>query len=212
MVDKILKSIIESDKKKWNSELEVANFVASYCSMTNISSVLEFGTYRGLTPYILSKLDTIKTIVTVDTVDNFSSVLKKIEDKYAQKITFLHANTNDVNKLVKKQYFDLIYIDADHSLESVFMDFLSAINYCKCGSTIFFHDAKSNDFGVVLFINFLNKFNKLTFNRFFSTLTLDTPKGSGLSLVQTHWNREVIKKIIAFVFSVRLYLYLKLKK
>ena len=51
----------------------------------------------------------------------------------------INVTTDEFFKMNKKKY-DVIYIDADHDVESVYKDYLNAAKYLKKGGIIFMHD------------------------------------------------------------------------
>jgi predicted O-methyltransferase YrrM len=103
-----------------------SEFILFYFKFFNYASYLELGLYCGET---ICKIKTVTNNVTgVDIVDRF-----------IEGIDFFNGTTDDFFKQNSKT-FDMIFIDADHSYNSVKNDLLDSLLILNKNGTIFLHD------------------------------------------------------------------------
>ena len=76
---------------------------------------------------------------TVDHEINYALTLKNIEE-YKDRYTLLRITTKEASLLFEDGYFDLVFIDADHSYEGVKQDIIDWSPKVKVGGSISGHD------------------------------------------------------------------------
>lgn len=76
--------------------------------------------------------------------DNFRITLNNI-DPYIDRCTVIKGFSNTVYKEFSDEYFDLVYLDANHKYESVYEDISLWINKVKSGGYICGHDYLDGD-------------------------------------------------------------------
>lgn len=116
--------------------------------------VVELGSYLGKSTGILaSNTDKKTVVVSVDiwkNEENYKRFLTNI-NKWKDNIWIMrqpssHLNHNDVNEFTNN--VDLLFIDADHSEESVFNDLTAWYDMVKTGGVILMHDYTEKTSGV----------------------------------------------------------------
>jgi predicted O-methyltransferase YrrM len=124
---------------------------------------LEIGVFRGLTAtWILNNIATnkdskiigidpwerhlyaMRNITTDEEWNDLLSNIDKIQIKSNGKIEFIKGYSHEVlkNKLFEDEYFDCIYIDADHTTKSVLTDFNITWPLLKINGIMIFDDYK----------------------------------------------------------------------
>ena len=86
---------------------------------------------------------------------NLNEVYEELKTKYVNQNVFIYkGNSHHILKKLPMNYFDLIYIDADHSYESVRLDLDLSHKKVKSGGIIAGHDyIKENFSGVYRAVN-----------------------------------------------------------
>lgn len=109
-----------------------------YSNINTINTYCEIGVLRGGTFYVVDSFlrafnKNFKYSVAVDISDKI--IKKHGFEKYAEErdCMFIHGNSNSINK----NYFDLCFIDGDHSYNGVKKDYENMKNKCKI---LAFHD------------------------------------------------------------------------
>lgn len=133
--------------------------------------VCELGTFKGEFLDFICKTMDPKEVISIDLFEGINHSGDKdgqniihcnLNDEYYNLLS-KYDNTNvkivkgDVQKVLSDfpdEYFDVIYIDADHSFESVYSDLNLSYKKVKKGGVIAGHDyEKKNFFGVYLAVN-----------------------------------------------------------
>ena len=138
-----------------NSHLALEERIVLYKSSRGKSVICEIGSYTGASACCFgaaAKANANKTkIICIDTFNNdgmsegprdtMSDFLKNTEN-FSDFLIVVRGYSTDVVKEVNKitSYFDLLFIDGDHSYEGCRLDWLHYKNFLKPGSIIVFHD------------------------------------------------------------------------
>jgi hypothetical protein len=161
-------------------------FIDQLVRILQPKSVLEIGTYRGLSAALWASL--VERVVTVDIAEKpiAREVWKKIGVQ--DKISY-HIISSDAEKrnIARSQKFDLAFVDGDHRERGVQFDFES-VNHCRW---VLFHDYKPNNpnyHGLVKFVDGLQP----------KPLILGIP-GSQFAL----WFKEEQPELAAQIKSIR---------
>jgi len=157
---------LRKDKRVWEP------FMRKY----NCQSICELGVYRG--DHLASLIaHNPKLAVAVDAWKDFGERPKKYDDytqeefeaqyefvktrfKYKPFVQIVRQTTLEAAKLFPDEYFDFVYIDADHNFESVYEDILAWYPKVKKGKFLAGHDYKEG-FGVVEAVDKFIKDNNL---------------------------------------------------
>jgi hypothetical protein len=129
-----------------------------------IESYMEIGCRWGgtfiLTTEFLCKMNCLKTSLAVDIIE--SPVKLYCDINKHSNFVMLNSSSKEFKELINDKWFDVIFIDGDHSYAGVSNDY----NICKHKSNIFvFHDIISNACqGVVTFWNELKEQENEHFN------------------------------------------------
>lgn len=99
------------------------------------SNVLEIGSNNGVSTSLFAYY--AKSVVSVDV--NCSSRLMDVTNKYGNIVIKTGMSVDEI-PLLEDHYFDLIYIDADHSYKSVCQDIAVSIKKLKKGGILSGHD------------------------------------------------------------------------
>jgi predicted O-methyltransferase YrrM len=139
------KSFVEEPRHDWNSEKEVAEFLASLIKMTKAKTFLEIGTFQGYTTVEIAKaLPKDSYLVTIDikdyiTPDNNSELAK--QSKQGKVIEFILEDSIYALPKLKDGHFDVILIDSMHTFEHVIKEFKQCERLLAKGGTICMHDS-----------------------------------------------------------------------
>ena len=118
----------------------------------NVKNILEIGSYEGRSAIFFLKNFSDSNITCVDTwagSDEHSSVnFELIEKNFDFNTSFYQSNNNLMkykmtsNEFFKKnhRYFDLIYVDGDHSSDQVKIDLINSWNVLKNGGFLVLDD------------------------------------------------------------------------
>ena len=123
----------------WDHKSNRKHFLKHLISINNFSTVLEIGVRDGRTTFHL--LDTCPTIKNYTAIDKDISLFynKEIAKKYT-KLNPIQGYSNLVHTQIKDAYFDLIFIDADHSYSAVKQDIINYQPKLKQGGILSGHD------------------------------------------------------------------------
>jgi predicted O-methyltransferase YrrM len=99
------------------------------------SKILELGSNNGVSTSLFAYY--AKEVIAVDV--NKSSKLEEILEKY-KNINFLQGWIHDIVPKLENNYFDVIYIDADHFVTNVINDILVSSPKLKNGGIMSGHD------------------------------------------------------------------------
>ena len=127
----------------------------------NIESYLELGVANGGSFFVNSIFlqNTAKKLYCVDNLAYKDTRVQQTESKILSKVNklkemfpdktfkFYNSTTDDYFK-TSKDYFDCIFIDADHSYEEVKKDFENALNHVNDNGILIFHDIDNSTTGV----------------------------------------------------------------
>lgn len=126
--------------------------------------ILEIGTHIGEFTYFMSNIFKKSKIYTIDLTPkkiSLSIFIKKRKVKYYKKnIFFYNINSFDILKKFKREFFDIIYVDGDHSNPVVSWDVISSFYLLKKKGVLISDDIIANNAGF-LAINYLTKIKKL---------------------------------------------------
>ncbi len=207
-IESLINKVISSDKQQWNSEIEVAEFLLAFANTVQAESFLEYGTYKGLVSLYLLSAKSLVRLVTVDVEKKSEEFFSQLPKEYRTKLQFIHSDTATISQHVSPttRKFDVIYIDADHSFQRVLEDVNSALHYSKRGTYIFLHDARNSNFEVRLVVTLLKRLGIFSFNRFFSIVTMPTPRGDGLAIIEVNYiNNTIVALCSGFFRLARLF-------
>lgn len=128
----------------------------------NYKSIVEIGIKKGDTAIYL--LDRVKEIETYIMIDPDDSVLDRHSTlyKYPNKCQFYKLTSVECSKLIEDNSIDLVFIDADHSYESVKEDIEHWISKVRKGGILSGHDYSTEHkecFGVVKAVDEIFKTN-----------------------------------------------------
>ena len=157
IIGKIL-SLIESDnnidnfKSKFQNSLLQKNakfFLYQLIKSMNFKSVLEIGTYKAGTTKLISEAITEEgLVITLEANKNKQDYIKEEilswEEKYQKNTISITTTSNDffnVSKFNEKIWFDLTFIDGDHTYVGALEDLLNSARFSAPGAIIVVDDA-----------------------------------------------------------------------
>ena len=108
--------------------------IIKQCSYT---SYLEIGIRDGINFNSIASLPSIRRATAVDIDNNIPVINSDIVSKYIC--------TSDDFFATNKKTFDVIFIDADHNIESVKRDLLNSLDILNPLGTVFLHDTDPRD-------------------------------------------------------------------
>lgn len=169
----------EAPRHDWNSEHEVAVFLASLVRLTKARSVLEVGVFEAMTTVeIIAALPKGGLFVGIDIEDYITlenrAKMKAATDRGVVVDLFLDNSLSKMKDL-PKNHFDLIFIDGNHEYSHVIEEFKLAERLVTQNGIIAFHDSIHIE-GVKKVVEYAGSWN-------YKFINLNTPEGRGLALV-----------------------------
>lgn len=169
----------EAPRHEWNSEHEVALFLASLIRLTKARSVLEVGVFQGMTTAeIIAALPKGGLFVGIDIKDYITpenkAKMKAATDRGVV-VDFFLENSLSKMKELPKNHFDIIFIDGNHEHSHVLAEFKLAEKLVTQNGIIAFHDSIHLD-DVKRVVEYAGQWK-------YKFVNLNTPEGRGLALV-----------------------------
>lgn len=179
---KVVNEIVTTDTFKevarhdWNSEVQVGQFLASLIKMSKYKTVLEIGVFEGETSQaLINAIPKGGQYVGIDINDYRTAATKLYMSEGGKSIDFILGNShNELGKL-PSNHFDLIFVDGDHSWESILPEFKLVEKLVSRGGVIVYHDT----------IHLEDPKRIVEYAKYYkyNTTTLNTPEGRGISIL-----------------------------
>lgn len=108
-------------------------------------NVLEFGTGRGFVTTVLSMMDSVETICTIDKLPKSQTADIMRKSKYANmsKVKFVSKKSNKLNSSDISGEYDLVFIDGEHTGKAVAHDFKFSLKCTTPEAIIVFDDYRN---------------------------------------------------------------------
>jgi predicted O-methyltransferase YrrM len=169
----------EAPRQEWNSEHEVALFLAGLIRLTKARSILEIGVFEGYTTAeMIAALPKGGLFVGVD-IEDYVTPENKAKMKAARDrgvvVDFFLENSLVKMKELPKNHFDIIFIDGNHEHSHVLAEFKLAEKLITQNGIIVFHDSIHLE-GVKKVVEYASDWKH-------NFVNLNTPEGRGLALV-----------------------------
>ena len=157
----------------WNSEVDVADFLAALISMTGAKRVLEIGVFEGETSIKMIQAMPNGSYYVGNDINNYRKhVLKKdgvvVDLKMGMSINIMSQ--------FEDEFFDLIFVDGDHSWANILPEFKEVERIISKTGVIAYHDA--------IHIPDVAELMKYVKHYKYNVITLNTSEGRGLALIQ----------------------------
>ena len=113
---------------QWPAMPKDLNDIAAWLTENKSKTILEFGTWEGYTTLMMSKLPDVEKITTVDIYDGFDVAYghcyhglrnKEFYGSFIKDVKNVEQVFCDTTKFKTKEKYDAVFIDANHSYESV---------------------------------------------------------------------------------------------
>ena len=166
----------EVARHDWNSEDEVGAFLASLVKMSKYKTILEVGVFEGeTTQHLIKSLPKGGQYVGIDINDYRTDATKLYMSEGGKSIDFILGNSHNELTKLPSNHFDLIFVDGDHSWESILPEFKLVEKLVSRGGVIVYHDTihLSDPKRLVEYAEYYN----------YKAVTLNTPEGRGLSIL-----------------------------
>jgi predicted O-methyltransferase YrrM len=164
------------ERHEWNSEIEVGEFLAALVKMSKYDTILEIGVFEGETSQALIKaLPKGGQYVGIDINDYRTDATKLYMAEGGKSIDFILGNSHDELGHLPTAHFDLIFVDGDHSWDSIEPEFKLVEKLVSDGGVIAYHDT--------IHIEHPNRIIEYASNLNYNTTTLNTPEGRGITLI-----------------------------
>jgi cephalosporin hydroxylase len=129
-------------------DVEAVGFF-EYVGRTEPRRVCELGTQYGGNNLIMSRVLPAEQVIGVDLHIRNRAVLRLLAPS-RQRVSYLNGSTTQpktlaaVERLLRGELLDLLFIDGDHSFEGVRSDFLTYRHLVRPGGIIAFHDIQTD--------------------------------------------------------------------
>jgi len=137
-------SVVNEFGGGWAVELEVGEFLHGIVRMLKPDVIVETGTHKGFCALMMAKALEQNGDGHLHTVDLTDHGVKAMFERFkvSQRVTFYKARSTDVlQSMPKNRKLDFLWLDADHSEESVLAELQTALPFLKPGSYVGYHDA-----------------------------------------------------------------------
>ena len=166
----------EVTRHEWNSEDEVGLFLASLVKMSKYKTILEIGVFEGETSkHLINSLPSGGQYLGIDIKDYRTEETKKIMSEGGKSLGFILGSSHSELGKLPKAHFDLIYVDGDHSWNSILPEFKLVEKLVARGGVIVYHDT--------IHLTDPKKLVEYAAYYKYNTTTLNTPEGRGLSIL-----------------------------
>jgi predicted O-methyltransferase YrrM len=160
-------------RHEWNSEMDVGDFLAALISMVGAKRVLEIGVFEGETSIkMIEAMPDGSYFVGNDITDYRKRLLKKS----GVVVDLLMGNSINVISQFEDEFFDLIFVDADHSWDHILPEFQEVERIISKTGVIAYHDA----IHIADIAQLMQHAKQYEYN----VITLNTSEGRGLALIQ----------------------------
>jgi predicted O-methyltransferase YrrM len=164
------------ERHEWNSEIEVGQFLAALVKMSKYNTILEIGVFEGETSQALIKaLPNGGQYVGIDINDYRTPATKLYMGEGGKSIDFILGNSHNELITLPTQHFDLIFVDGDHSWDSIEPEFNLVEKLVSDGGVIAYHDT--------IHIEHPKRIIEYASQRNYNITTLNTPEGRGITLI-----------------------------
>jgi predicted O-methyltransferase YrrM len=168
----------------WSSEKEVGMFLVALCQLTKSKTVIEVGTFKGLTSsYLINELSKDGKFYSIDIEDHRDESVKQYFEENKENCTFILGDSLQKLKDFEPNSADIIFLDSYHGLEHVRSEFKLSERIIKQNGYICIHDYFSSD-GVPQLIDYLKDEQFKGNLRGFEIINLDTPEHRGFTIVK----------------------------
>ena len=157
----------------WNSEVDVADFLAALISMTGARRVLEIGVFEGETSIKMIEAMPNGSYYVGNDINNYR---KHVLKKSGVVVDLLMGMSINVMSQFEDEFFDLIFVDGDHSWANILPEFKEVERIISKNGVIAYHDAIHMG-DVVNLMNYAKIYK-------YNVITLNTSEGRGLALIQ----------------------------
>jgi predicted O-methyltransferase YrrM len=164
---------------EFSSELEVGKFIGSLIKMSKHRTALEIGVFKGESSIqIIDALPSGGQYVGIDIGDYRSTDAENAMQQGGKSIEFILGDSlNELRKL-PKAHFDLIFVDGNHTWNHILQEFKIVEGLVARGGVIVYHDSIKID-DVSQLVKYAMQFK-------YKAVTLNTPDGHGLSIIQKY--------------------------
>jgi predicted O-methyltransferase YrrM len=172
------------DYHLWSSEPEVGKFLVALLKMTNSSTVIEVGTFKGLTScYLIDALKESGKFYSIDIEDHRGGSVKQYFEENKDTCKFILGDSLVKLKDFEENSADIIFLDSYHGLEQVRGEFKLSEKIIKPNGYICIHDYYSSD-GVPIWVDYLKSEQFKGSLKFMEIINLETPEHRGFTIVR----------------------------
>jgi predicted O-methyltransferase YrrM len=171
--------IKELPPTEFSSESEVSKFIGSLIKMSKYRTALEIGVFKGETSIeIINALPNAGQYLGIDIGDYRNAEAEKAMQQGGKAIDFILGDSlNELTKL-PKAHFDFIFVDGNHTWNHILKEFKMVENLVARGGVIVYHDSIKID-DVSELIKYATQYK-------YKAVTLNTPEGHGLTILQKY--------------------------
>jgi predicted O-methyltransferase YrrM len=173
----------------WSSEKAVGRTLAALCELTNSTTFIEVGTFKGLTScHLINELKDKGKFYSIDIEDHRDESVKQYFEQNKETCKFILGDSLVKLKDFPSNFADIIFLDSYHGLEQVKGEFKLAEKIIKQNGYICIHDYFVSD-GVPLWVDYLKNEQFKGNLKGFEIINLDTPEHRGLTIVKNLYYR-----------------------
>jgi len=163
----------QSARHEWNSEIDVGDFLAALISMVGAKRVLEIGVFEGETSIKMIEAMPDGSYFVGNDINDYR---KRLLKKSGVVVDLLMGNSINVISQFEDEFFDLIFVDADHSWDHILPEFKEVERIISKTGVIAYHDA--------IHIADIAQLMQHAKQYHYNVITLNTSEGRGLALIQ----------------------------
>jgi predicted O-methyltransferase YrrM len=164
---------------EFSSEAEVSKFIGSLIKMSKYRTALEIGVFKGETSIqIIDALPNAGQYVGIDIGDYRSAEAEKAMEQGGKSIDFILGDSLSELTKLPKAHFDFIFVDGNHTWNYILQEFKIVENLVARGGVIVYHDS--------IKIDDVSRLIKYAMHYQYKAVTLNTPDGHGLSILEKY--------------------------
>lgn len=163
----------QTTRHEWSSEVEVCEFIASLIKMTGAKTVLEIGVFEGETSIkMIEALPIGGYYAGIDVTDYRKHNL----ERGGVAVDFILSDSISALKKFPRGTFDFIFVDGDHSWNTIFNEFKEVRQIISKNGVIAYHDS--------IHLHDVKQLMRVAVQYKYNVVTLNTSGGCGLSILQ----------------------------
>ena len=140
--------LIENKNEDWSTEPELLEVIYSYIITKKPHTIVEIGTYKGISALVFAEACRINNYGTVYTIDDGSAISNQqarslFDSREIDNLVCIEKTSKKAFEDWGRAEIDLLYIDGDHSYASACIDFALWGRLIEQNGLVIMHDTRT---------------------------------------------------------------------